>query len=51
VVGISINTSHLKDDREARQLLETTSREISLPCCDPIRFGVGEIVDQLLRQS
>ncbi|MBL8268571.1 DUF1611 domain-containing protein, partial [Steroidobacter sp.] len=51
VVGISLNTSHIKDDREARQLLEKTSRETSLPCCDPIRFGVGEIVDHLLRQS
>jgi uncharacterized NAD-dependent epimerase/dehydratase family protein len=49
VVGISLNTSHLTDKREARQLLERTAQETSLPCCDPIRFGVGEIVDQLLR--
>lgn len=49
VVGISLNTSHLKDDREARQLLEKIAREVSLPVCDPIRFGVGEIVDHLLR--
>jgi hypothetical protein len=27
-----------------------TAQEASLPCCDPIRFGVGEIVDNLLRQ-
>jgi uncharacterized NAD-dependent epimerase/dehydratase family protein len=50
VVGISLNTSHIKDDREARKLLEATAKETSLPCCDPIRFGVGEIVDNLLRQ-
>lgn len=51
VVGISINTSHIKDDREARKLLEAAGREVSLSCCDPIRFGVGEIVDHLLRQG
>lgn len=51
VVGISLNTSHLKDDREARKLLDATAKETALPCCDPIRFGVGEIVDNLLRQS
>lgn len=52
VVGISINTAHIKDDREARQLLNKTSDEVNkLPCCDPIRFGVGEIVDRLLRQG
>jgi uncharacterized NAD-dependent epimerase/dehydratase family protein len=51
VVGISLNTSHLRDDDEARRLLAATSRETSLPCCDPIRFGVREIVDHLLRQS
>ena len=50
VVGISLNTSHIADDREARKLLEATTRETSQPCCDPIRFGVGEIVDSLLRQ-
>jgi uncharacterized NAD-dependent epimerase/dehydratase family protein len=50
VVGISLNTSHLTDNREARKLLQATAQETSLPCCDPIRFGVGEIVDNLLRQ-
>lgn len=50
VVGISLNTSHLPDNREARKLLAATAKETSLPCCDPIRFGVGEIVDNLLRQ-
>jgi uncharacterized NAD-dependent epimerase/dehydratase family protein len=50
VVGISLNTSHIADDRDARKLLEATTRETSLPCCDPIRFGVGEIIDNLLRQ-
>ncbi|MET0535432.1 MAG: N-acetyltransferase DgcN [Steroidobacter sp.] len=51
VVGISLNTSHLKDKRQARKLLEKTTRETSLPCCDPIRLGVGEIIDNLLRPS
>lgn len=49
VIGVSLNTSHLSDTREARRLLESTARETSLPCCDPIRFGVGEIIDNLLR--
>jgi uncharacterized NAD-dependent epimerase/dehydratase family protein len=51
VVGISLNTSHLKEDRDARQLLAATAKDTSLPCCDPIRFGVGEIVDHLLRTT
>jgi uncharacterized NAD-dependent epimerase/dehydratase family protein len=51
VVGVSLNTSHFKEDREARKLLAATAQETALPCCDPIRFGVGEIVDHLLRSS
>ena len=34
----------------ARGVETMTAKETSLPCCDPIRFGVGKIVDNLLRQ-
>jgi uncharacterized NAD-dependent epimerase/dehydratase family protein len=46
--GIAINTQRLAED-EALALLERTGREHGLPCVDPIRTGVGPIVD-LVRQ-
>ncbi|HEU4404496.1 MAG TPA: N-acetyltransferase DgcN [Polyangiaceae bacterium] len=42
--GIAINTQHLPED-EALALLDRTGREHGLPCVDPIRTGVGPIVD------
>ena len=45
-VGIAINTERL-DDPEAQALLETTKAQFHLPACDPVRFGVGPIVDRL----
>jgi uncharacterized NAD-dependent epimerase/dehydratase family protein len=47
-VGISINTEHLAE-AEARVLVEKLEKEHSLPTTDPIRFGVGAIVANLLR--
>jgi uncharacterized NAD-dependent epimerase/dehydratase family protein len=44
--GIAINTQALDAD-SARSLLETTGAQFNLPACDPVRFGVGEIVDRL----
>jgi uncharacterized NAD-dependent epimerase/dehydratase family protein len=46
-VGVSLNTSQL-GDTDARHALAAASAQLSLPCCDPIRGGVGPIVDRLL---
>ncbi|WP_426730290.1 N-acetyltransferase DgcN [Myxococcus faecalis] len=47
--GLAINTEHL-DEAEALALLERTGREHGLPCVDPIRTGVGPLVDELSRR-
>lgn len=46
-VGISINTAALPE-AEARATLDAAAAEHGLPASDPIRFGVGPIVDRLL---
>jgi len=45
-VGIAINTQAL-DEAAARAYLEETARAHDLPATDPVRFGVGPIVDRL----
>lgn len=45
--GVSLNTSHL-DAKEAARAVADVAIRVSLPCCDPIRHGVGPIVDQIL---
>ena len=45
-IGIAINTQALGDD-EARSCLDTAGAEYGLPAVDPIRTGVGPIVDRL----
>ena len=45
-VGVCINTSGLSVD-EAGTYLETVSKELGLPAVDPVRNGVGAIVDTL----
>jgi uncharacterized NAD-dependent epimerase/dehydratase family protein len=45
-VGISINTSAL-DPSTAESLLNQTADAFGLPCVDPVRGGVGAIVDRL----
>jgi len=47
-VGIAINTSAL-DKNAAHALLADTQERLQLPCCDPVRTGVANIVDHLLR--
>jgi uncharacterized NAD-dependent epimerase/dehydratase family protein len=44
-----VNTSKLSDEERSRYLAET-SRELGLPCVDPVATGVGPIVDQLLEE-
>jgi uncharacterized NAD-dependent epimerase/dehydratase family protein len=46
-VGISVNTAGL-DAAAARDYLRQTEDRLALPCIDPVRTGVGAIVDRLL---
>jgi uncharacterized NAD-dependent epimerase/dehydratase family protein len=46
-VGVSVNTEAL-DDAAARDYLRRTEDKIGLPCTDPVRTGVGAIVDRLM---
>jgi uncharacterized NAD-dependent epimerase/dehydratase family protein len=45
-VGISVNTARL-DPASSRDYLRRTEDELGLPCVDPMRTGVGPIVDRL----
>lgn len=47
-VGLSINTAQLPPDA-AQRLLAKTQGRLGLPCVDPLRTGVGALVDQLER--
>jgi uncharacterized NAD-dependent epimerase/dehydratase family protein len=44
--GISINTQAL-GEAEARAYLDRLAGEHGLPATDPVRFGVGSLVDRL----
>ncbi|MCW2243838.1 N-acetyltransferase DgcN [Azospirillum canadense] len=46
-VGIAINTKAYGED-EARACLEAAEKAHNLPATDPIRFGVGKIVDRMM---
>ncbi len=48
-VGIAINTQALAET-DARALLQTLSAEHGLPATDPVRFGVENLVNQMLRE-
>ncbi len=45
--GVSLNTSHL-DEKEAAHAVAEVAETVALPCCDPIRHGIGPIVDEVL---
>jgi uncharacterized NAD-dependent epimerase/dehydratase family protein len=47
-LGISINTEHLSES-DARDILKRAEAEHQLPATDPIRFGVGNLVDRLIQ--
>jgi uncharacterized NAD-dependent epimerase/dehydratase family protein len=47
-VGIAINTQAL-DDGAARKVLDAAASEHGIPAVDPIRTGVGPIVDRILQ--
>ncbi|MDH3472809.1 MAG: DUF1611 domain-containing protein [Rhodospirillales bacterium] len=44
--GVAVNTSSMERDAAARYLEETEAR-LGLPAADPVRDGVGRIVDRL----
>ena len=46
VVGVSVNTAAMAEDA-ALACLDETGRRLGLPCRDPIRTGVGAIVDEI----
>jgi len=46
-VGVSVNTAAL-DEAASRSYLQHTADRLALPCIDPVRTGVGAIVDKLL---
>ena len=48
-IGLAINTEHLTDG-EAEAYLAAAGRSHGLPCVDPIRTGVGPLVDELSRR-
>src|SRR5690348_5507160 len=45
--GVSVNTGAL-DEAAARDYLRETEHRLGLPCVDPVRSGVGAIIDHLL---
>lgn len=49
-VGIAINTKDMQQ-AAAHELLETTAGEFGLPAVDPVRTGVGPLVDNMLGSS
>ena len=46
VIGISVNTQHMRDDEAMAYLAETEAR-MGLPTVDPFRQGAGRLVDAL----
>ncbi len=46
-VGVALNTAALTDSA-AREAVVETGRGLALPCCDPMRDGVGVLVDEML---
>ena len=45
-IGVAVNTSAL-DPGAARRLLDETAQTLGLPAVDPVRDGVGPIVDRI----
>jgi uncharacterized NAD-dependent epimerase/dehydratase family protein len=47
VVGISVNTQHMRED-EAKAYLAEVETRMGLPATDPYRFGAAKLVDALV---
>jgi uncharacterized NAD-dependent epimerase/dehydratase family protein len=50
VVAISLNTSLIADEAEARREIERTARETGLPAGDPVRFGADALWREIQRR-
>lgn len=48
-VGVSVNTSQL-DPAERQKYLDDLTKEIGLPCVDPIKDGTQKIIDHLNKE-
>jgi uncharacterized NAD-dependent epimerase/dehydratase family protein len=48
VVAIALNTSLIRDEVEARRVIEETARETGLPADDPVRFGGDRLWDAIV---
>jgi uncharacterized NAD-dependent epimerase/dehydratase family protein len=48
VAAIALNTAHLDDD-EARTAVAEVRRETGLPADDPVRFGAGPLLEEVLK--
>ncbi|MBR9794217.1 MAG: DUF1611 domain-containing protein [Gammaproteobacteria bacterium] len=46
VIGVSVNTSSVSDE-EALAYCKSVTEKLGLPCVDPIRHGVGALVEAL----
>ncbi len=46
VIGVAINTVGLTDN-EAKAVIERARKETGLPCTDPVRFSVAQLVDAI----
>lgn len=49
LAGIAVDT-HLLDEKEAKEELEYWRHRLGVPATDPLRFGVKEVVDQIMAQ-
>lgn len=47
VQGVALNTSELSED-EAQEIIRKYENDLKLPVCDPIRTGVGPLVERLM---
>ncbi len=47
--GVALNTQQLSDSA-ARTLVDETAARLNLPASDPVRFGMGTVVDELLKR-
>lgn len=48
-IGVSLNTSAL-DEAAAKDALKRAEDETGLPACDPLRWGVGAIIDKIIME-
>jgi len=51
VIAISVNTSGLIDDNDARRYVHDIANRTGLPATDPIRFGCAKIADALMAMT